>query len=209
MDVSEINGDSDDSTIDLGTTGGTDDTSSTNTSEDGGLKDEQTGNESATDDEASDETNDSSSANISGDSILDEEDSPTLETQLKKLTEKNQKLEETVTGLMKTIEHMTAQIRNMDAIGKSNTMLISSLRKKLEWKGPTSKIWSDAQCHNLQNLDSSHNVARCMQACRLRQGCTAFNYNKNGGCELRECSGSVPVPAWKLTGWEGYHFKRK
>ena len=50
---------------------------------------------------------------------------------MKKLTEKNQKLEETVTGLMKTIEHMTAQIRKMDAIGKSNTMLISKLRKKL------------------------------------------------------------------------------
>ena len=50
---------------------------------------------------------------------------------MKKLTEENQKLEETVTVLMKTIEHMTAQIRKMDAIGKSNTMLISKLRKKL------------------------------------------------------------------------------
>ena len=142
---------------------------------------------------------------------------------------------------MKTIEDMTAQIRKMDATGKSNTMLISKLKKKLgtfyhdinirpsiiitlictqlinkyfyisdklEWKGPTSKIWSDVQCHHLQILDSSHNVARCMQACRLRQGCTAFNYNKNGGCTLRECSGSVPVPAWKLPGWEGYHLKR-
>ena len=59
------------------------------------------------------------------------EDSPTLETQLKKLTEENQKLEETVTGLMKTIEDMTAQIRKMDATQKSNTMLISKLKKKL------------------------------------------------------------------------------
>ena len=63
--------------------------------------------------------------------VLEEEDSPTLETQLKKLTEENQKLEETVTGLMKTIEDMTAQIRKMDATGKSNTMLISKLKKKL------------------------------------------------------------------------------
>ena len=32
---------------------------------------------------------------------------------------------------MKTIEDMTAQIRKMDATGKSNTMLISKLKKKL------------------------------------------------------------------------------
>ena len=63
--------------------------------------------------------------------VLDEEDSPTLETQLKKLTEENQKLEETVTGLMKTIEDMTTQIRKMDATAKSNTKLISKLKKKL------------------------------------------------------------------------------
>ena len=63
--------------------------------------------------------------------VLDEENSPTLETQLKKLTEENQKLEETVTGLMKTIEDMTTQIRKMDATAKSNTMLISKLKKKL------------------------------------------------------------------------------
>ena len=63
--------------------------------------------------------------------VVDEEDSPTLETQLKKLTEENQKLEETVTGLMKTIEDMTTQIRKMDATAKSNTMLISKLKKKL------------------------------------------------------------------------------
>ena len=50
---------------------------------------------------------------------------------MKKCTEENQKLEETVTGLMKTIEDMTAQIRKMDATGKSNTMLISKLKKKL------------------------------------------------------------------------------
>jgi len=63
--------------------------------------------------------------------VLDEEDSPTLETQLKKLTEENQKLEETVTGLMKTIEDMTTQIRKMDATAKSNTRLIFKLKKKL------------------------------------------------------------------------------
>ena len=63
--------------------------------------------------------------------LLDEEDSPTLETQLKKLTEENEQLEETVTGLIKTIEDMTAQIKKMDATGKSNTMLISKLKKKL------------------------------------------------------------------------------
>ena len=63
--------------------------------------------------------------------VLDEEDLPTLETQLKKLTEENQKLEETVTGLMKTIEDMTTQIRKMDATAKSNTKKISKLQKKL------------------------------------------------------------------------------
>ena len=57
--------------------------------------------------------------------------SETLETQLNQLTDENQKLEETVGGLMSTIEEMTAQIKKMDATAKSNTKKISKLQKKL------------------------------------------------------------------------------
>lgn len=57
--------------------------------------------------------------------------SETLETQLNQLTDENQKLEETVGGLMSTIEEMTAQIKKMDAAAKSNTKKISKLQKKL------------------------------------------------------------------------------
>ena len=57
--------------------------------------------------------------------------SETLEIQLNQLTDENQKLEETVGGLMSTIEEMTAQIKKMDATAKSNTKKISKLQKKL------------------------------------------------------------------------------
>ena len=80
---------------------------------------------------------------------------------------------------------------------------------KSEWTGPTSKIWRDNQCPNLQNLANHHTVGSCKQACRKKEGCTAFNYNKKVGCALRACPSSVlHVPSWKLEGWEGYFFDK-
>ena len=73
------------------------------------------------------------------------------------------------------------------------------------WEGPTRKIWSDIQCSNLQNLPSDYDKQRCKQACRQKRGCTAFNYNKMGGCVLRACSSRIPAPAWDHFDHEGYY----
>ena len=63
--------------------------------------------------------------------MIDGDVSETLETQLNQLTDENHKLEETVGGLMSTIEEMTAQIKKMDSTAKSNKKKISKLQKKL------------------------------------------------------------------------------
>ena len=63
--------------------------------------------------------------------LIDGDVSGTLETQLNQLTDENHKLEETVGGLMSTIEEMTAQIKKMDSTAKSNKKKISKLQKKL------------------------------------------------------------------------------
>ena len=73
------------------------------------------------------------------------------------------------------------------------------------WEGPTRKIWSDIQCSNLRNLPSDYDKKRCKEVCRQKRGCTAFNYNEMGGCELRACSSRIPAPAWDRVGHEGYY----
>ena len=73
------------------------------------------------------------------------------------------------------------------------------------WEGPTRNTWTDIQCSDLQNLPSDYDKQRCKQACRQKRGCTAFNYNKMGGCVLRACSPRIPAPAWDHFGYEGYY----
>ena len=76
----------------------------------------------------------------------------------------------------------------------------------LNWNGPTSKIWSDSQCQNLENLE--YDVTKCKQSCEAKNLCTAFNYNPNGGCSLRACSLPVPDPTWALGNYRGYYLNK-
>ena len=93
---------------------------------------------------------------------------------------------------------------------KSNLIwrkILSALEQK-NWIGPTCNVWSDAQCKLLAHQGPPPDtVERCKQACEGRTGCTAFNYNSGGSCELRECSIPVPDPSLELNTDEGYYIK--
>ena len=86
-------------------------------------------------------------------------------------------------------------------------MIISFLSTvSFNWNGPTSKIWSDSQCQNLENLE--YDVTKCKRSCEAKNLCTAFNYNPNGGCSLRACSLPVPDPTWALGNYRGYYLNK-
>ena len=74
------------------------------------------------------------------------------------------------------------------------------------WSGPTSKIWSDDQCDNLENYGHlpKYDLERCKEACKRNKKCTAINFIKGGGCVLRGCSFPVPNPLWSYENHEGY-----
>ena len=68
------------------------------------------------------------------------------------------------------------------------------------WSGPTSKIWSDDQCDDLENYGHlpKYNLDYCKQACERNKKCTALNFFTGGGCVLRACSFPVPEPKWNF-----------
>ena len=74
------------------------------------------------------------------------------------------------------------------------------------WSGPTSKIWSDDQCNDLDNYGHlpQYNLDSCKKACVQNKLCTAINFIKGGGCVLRACSLPVPDPTWSYENHEGY-----
>ena len=77
----------------------------------------------------------------------------------------------------------------------------------LNWNGPTSKIWSDSQCQNLENLE--YDVTKCKRSCEAKTLCTAFNYKPNGGgCALRACSLPVPDPGKMDADYKGYYLNQ-
>merc|ERR1712218_373518 len=78
-------------------------------------------------------------------------------------------------------------------------------KKEKYWGGPTTKIWDDNQCTNIENKDSSHTLEDCKQACQASESCTAINFDKLGGCALRACTLPVPVPNWDHQDYEGYY----
>ena len=79
----------------------------------------------------------------------------------------------------------------------------------IRWVGPTSKLWPDYQCPNLDKVPS-RSLDQCKMACIQKKGCTAINYRKRKSCYLRKCSYPVPKPEWQPLEeeWQGYYLKK-
>ena len=82
---------------------------------------------------------------------------------------------------------------------------------RLEWVGPTSKIWSDNQCRNVgrwflaAGIQKAYSIHECQEACQKTEDCTAINFKKSNDCVLRACTLPVPTPIESNHGYEGYY----
>ena len=74
------------------------------------------------------------------------------------------------------------------------------------WIGPTSFIWTDQQCRNIENVAGFvGNLDECQRACIEKHRCSAIHFNPGVGCTLRDCPSPVPTPSSDYGNYVGYY----